>query len=90
MKEYTKKEIQKTLSDVYNIIVQEPDMYTTFIETAGIAWTRFKKGYDIKNAGLRCILWKLVKPHKAKEIRWINLDMFPELEEELKNISNNL
>lgn len=94
-REYTEEEIQKTMALVFGMIQQKPDLYPVFVEVCARAWSSFKDGYDSKVAGLSGILWKLVKPKKALEFLanrkthgYLNLDMFPEIEEELKRIAN--
>uniref|UniRef100_A0A6M3LUK6 Uncharacterized protein n=1 Tax=viral metagenome TaxID=1070528 RepID=A0A6M3LUK6_9ZZZZ len=94
-KEYSDKEIRQTLKHVRNIIRQKPDLYTLFVSTCAAAWSDFENGYNRKLNGLTQLLWKLIKSKKAKEYLdnrktqgFLNLDMFPEIEEELKRIAS--
>lgn len=92
----TKEEIEKAKLLVFKIITENPDQYTAFVTVCARAWSHFEAGHNKKMAGLTSVIWKLISPKKAKEYidnrkthGYLNLDMFPELEEELLRISDS-
>jgi len=92
IEEFTSK--AKLLSDIVSLVEKDPDSYIDVISAANSGFIKFREGYTRKLTALDFSLWKLIRPKKAKEWLenretqgYLNLDMFPELEDTLKRIA---
>jgi len=91
-----KEQINKLLNDLYGLILEKPEYYTEVITCASKAWNKYKANFNEKEAGLDLLFHRLIDKKTAKEFiknrnteGYLNLDMFPKIEDTLKKIATN-